>query len=85
MRNKIVSIVDRYNMHRKPEINAELICESNNEIKIKFSGSFCEGCGINDYFDDFVIEAEEDLNLQIIYIKKEGKKNSYVVKFCIKN
>ena len=48
---------------------------------IRFSGHFCFTCGLNDYFDDFVIEAEiNNLNLSIIEIKRD-RKDSYLVEF----
>ncbi len=48
---------------------------------IRFSGHFCFTCGLNDYFDDFVIEAENhSLNLSIREIKRDGE-DSYLVEF----
>lgn len=82
IREKIKKIIEAYNKYRKPEASAKLAKLKGNMLEIEFSGSFCRTCGVKDYFDDFVVEAEKYLKLKIIKTK-ELNKESYLVKFKI--
>ncbi len=51
-----------YNKYRSPESTASLMeIGEDNTVKIKFEGSFCMTCGINDWVIDFKYVIE-DLN-----------------------
>jgi hypothetical protein len=43
-----------YNRFRSPEAIAKLVYVSPVTVTISFTGSFCYGCGILDYVEDFV-------------------------------
>lgn len=80
---EIIKIVGEYNKYRNPEVVAEIFNIGNGRVTLEFSGSFCFGCGVNDYFDDFVVEAEDrGLNLEIKKIK-QAKEDSFLVEFEI--
>jgi hypothetical protein len=56
---KIVNkIINGYNRLRSPEATAILTKMKSNKLWIKFHGPFCESCGVYDYFEDFLIEAQ---------------------------
>ena len=68
---KLVDLaVKRYNRYRAPESVAKVENISGDVVRVRFEGSFCETCGINDWVDDFryVLEdlgAEAEL-LQVV-------------------
>ena len=62
----VEAAIHRYNKYRAPESIAKLEKIDGNVVRVRFEGSFCETCGINDWVDDFryVLEdlgAEADL------------------------
>ena len=60
---KMKKIIDRaielYNKYRSPESTARLVRINNNIIVVRFDGSFCETCGINDWVEDFKYTLED--------------------------
>ncbi len=45
--------VKRYNRYRGVESRAEVVRIAGDTVVVKFTGHFCETCGINDWVDDF--------------------------------
>lgn len=85
MKTEINKTIENYNKYRNPEAVAKFISSRGKIFTIKFSGSFCETCGINDYFDDFTIELEDNkIKAETSEIKKINREN-YLVNFKIKN
>lgn len=83
-KTKILKAIKSYNEIRSPEATASLIKVNKNNFLVNFNGPFCETCGVLDYFEDFVIEAEDNnLKLKIKNIKQEKNEN-YLVQFYIK-
>ena len=80
LKDVIKAYVKEYNKHHSPEAKAEIVKISENEILVKFAGSFCRTCGVYDYFEDFVYLLEENLIKVRIAEIKEGKEE-YIVKF----
>ena len=77
----ILKIIEEYNRLRSPEATAKFIKKQNEKILINFSGPFCTSCGVIDYFEDFVIEANSNkLKLNIRDIDQIDFKN-YLVEF----
>jgi hypothetical protein len=77
----ILKIIKEYNRFRSPEATAEFIKKEDKKILINFSGPFCESCGVTDYFEDFVIEANNnELKLNIRDIVQIDF-NNYLVEF----
>lgn len=80
-KNKILKVIKEYNKIRSPVATATLVKIKDSQALIKFSGPFCNTCGVSDYFDDFAIEAEnENLKLTIKNIK-QIRGDSYIVGF----
>jgi len=48
-----------YNRYRSPEATAKLIGMEKDGFIIEFEGAFCQSCGVNDYFEDFIHELED--------------------------
>lgn len=69
---KIRAAIEEFNKYRSPEAVAKLIDASGDLAIVKFSGPFCRGCGLYDYFDDLKIELERELGTEVEVLKIEG-------------
>jgi len=73
-----------YNKYRSPEANAKILRIEDEIFIVRFDGSFCETCGINDWIDDFryqlmsmginteikeIIEVDESSRIAVFRIK----------------
>lgn len=47
----ILSAVDVYNRYRSPEAKAKLLNLDNQGFTIEFGGTFCQSCGVPEYFE----------------------------------
>jgi hypothetical protein len=55
--NKLVlKTVKIYNRYRSPEATARLLKLDRQSFTIEFCGTFCQSCGVHDYFEDFIYE-----------------------------
>lgn len=54
----IRNAIMRFNHFRSPEAVAEFIAFDSNELHVRFNGSFCQTCGILDYFEDLIFELD---------------------------
>jgi hypothetical protein len=50
--------IEVYNRYRSPEATAKLVGAEKDGFILEFEGPFCQSCGVNDYFDDFIYELE---------------------------
>jgi hypothetical protein len=55
----ILRAIEVYNRYRSPEATAKLVGIKKDDFIIEFKGPFCQSCGVNDYFDDFIHELED--------------------------
>jgi len=55
----VLRAIEVYNRYRSPEATAKLIRMEKDGFIIKFEGPFCQSCGVNDYFEDFIHELED--------------------------
>ncbi len=85
MSEKIISsVIEEYNKFRSPEATAKCIEFKGKKILIEFNGPFCTSCGVLDYFEDFIIEAErKNFKLTLNRIKQLDF-DSYLIEFRIK-
>lgn len=81
---KISEAIDEYNRYRSPEAIAEIIDYKDNELIVRFTGSFCFTCGINDWIEDlkYVLE-DHGVEAEITEIIEESE-TSRVAKFRVK-
>jgi len=52
----ILRTVEVYNRYRSPEAAAKLLKLKEDGFIIEFDGSFCQSCGVQDSFEDFIYE-----------------------------
>lgn len=71
-----------FNRYRSPEAVVEFIHFSNNELTVRFSGSFCHTCGVYDYFEDLIFELnpEAPIGLAVIDFQQEAEM-SFLVRY----
>lgn len=72
LKKSIVEAIKTYNKYRSPEAEAKLIKYEDNELFIEFKGPFCQGCGVYDYFEDFIYELRDivDVEMEIKDVEK---------------
>lgn len=54
----VLKTIEVYNRYRSPEAKARLLKLESDGFIIKFQGSFCQSCGVQDYIEDFIYEFE---------------------------
>jgi len=52
----VLRTIEVYNRYRSPEATAKLLKLEKGGFTIEFEGSFCQSCGVQDYFEDFIYE-----------------------------
>lgn len=82
MNEKTVNeVINEYNKLRSPEATASLTKMKDNKLWLKFQGPFCESCGIYDYFEDFLIEAQNEKIKLAIKSVEQVDVETYSVQF----
>lgn len=78
----ISQAVIRYNKYRDPEVTARLLSFKDNKLILKFEGSFCTTCGFYDYFEDFIFELREVVNVNMkIDAVEESCFQTFIVRY----
>ena len=75
-----------YNRYRSPEATAKLLKLEEDGFAIEFEGSFCQSCGVQDYFEDFVYELKglnNNVEAEIQEIEQTSPR-SFKVHFVVK-
>jgi len=54
----LLRAIEVYNRYRSPEATAKLVGMEKDRFILEFEGPFCQSCGVNDYFEDFIHELE---------------------------
>jgi len=82
----ILRTVEVYNRYRSPEATAKLLKLEENGFAIEFEGSFCQSCGVQDYFEDFVYELKSLNNNVEAEIREieETSPRSFKVRYTVK-
>jgi hypothetical protein len=71
-----------FNRYRSPEATAEFIRFDNNELVVRFSGSFCQTCGVYDYFEDLIFELNPAEPIGLIMVDFEREEvDSFLVRY----
>jgi len=85
LKGSVLKAVETYNRYRSPEATAKLVKLEGNELIVDFGGAFCEGCGVYDYFEDFIYESKGlvDAQVEISGSKPHGTEE-FRVKYTIK-
>ena len=82
MKDRIEKGIKEFNNLRAPEANASLISFRGKILKVKFTGPFCLGCGIYDYFEDLKVFLEEQKVKTKIESVREIE-DGFIVKFKV--
>ncbi len=83
MFEKLKKAIEIYNRYRSPEATARLLEVRGQELVVEFEGPFCDTCGVVDWLEDLVYEAENlGLRLRLVDFEKVGD-YKIVAKFWI--
>jgi hypothetical protein len=78
--------IEVYNRYRSPEATAKLVGAEKDGFILDFEGPFCQSCGVNDYFEDFIYELETlngSLMVEIKEVEPAGPQ-SFSVRYSVK-
>ena len=82
----ILRAVEVYNRYRSPEATAKLLKLEEDGFTIEFKGSFCQSCGVQDYFEDFVYELKGLNNVEAeIQEIEQTSPQSFKVRYLVKD
>ncbi|HDQ05622.1 MAG TPA: hypothetical protein ENN36_02725 [Candidatus Bathyarchaeota archaeon] len=87
LNDSVLRAIEVYNRYRSPEATAKLVGIQKDCFIIEFKGPFCESCGVNDYFEDFIYELEnisEDFSVEVKATEPAGPQ-SFRVQYSVKD
>ncbi|NIR87813.1 hypothetical protein GWO13_09775 [Candidatus Bathyarchaeota archaeon] len=75
-----------YNRYRSPEATAKLLELEENGFTVEFEGSFCQSCGVQDYFEDLIYELKRLSSAVEVEIREieQTSPQSFKVKYIVK-
>jgi hypothetical protein len=83
LKEHLLKAIADYNRYRSPEAVAKLVKLQKDKLIIEFSGPFCLGCGVSDYFEDFIYELKaQNHQVKIKQFKQTGHQ-SYEVEYTV--
>jgi len=82
----VLRAIEVYNRYRSPEATAKLVGIKKDGF-IEFKGPFCQSCGVNDYFEDFIHELEDISRAFSVAVKatKPSGPQSFRVRYGFKD
>ncbi len=83
----VLRAIKVYNRYRSPEATAKLVGIKKDGFIIEFKGPFCQSCGLNDYFEDFIHELDDisgDFNVEVKATEPSGPQ-SFRVQYGFKD
>ena len=81
----VIDAIETYNRYRSPFITAKLVEVRGNFLTIDFDGAFCRSCGVYDYFEDFIYELIDQVDVQMEILSYEPQRpESFRVKYLVK-
>lgn len=86
LENYLHKVVALYNRYRQPEATAKLVKVMPEKVTVEFSGSFCYGCGVLDYFEDLIYEFKaltDKAELEIATVRQISQ-SSFEVEYTIR-
>jgi len=82
----ILRAIEVYNRYRSPEATAKLLKFEEDGFTIEFEGPFCQSCGVQDYFEDFIYELKglnNNVEAEIREIEQTSPQN-FKVRYMVK-
>jgi len=83
----VLRAIEVYNRYRSPEAIAKLVGVEKDGFIIEFEGPFCQSCGVNDYFEDFIHELEDISKSFRVEVKEteSASPQSFRVRYGVKD
>lgn len=82
----VLRTIEVYNRYRSPEATAKLLKLEKDGFTIEFEGGFCQSCGVQDYFEDFIYELKglsSDIEVEIRQTEQTSPR-SFKVQYVVK-
>jgi hypothetical protein len=81
LKKAVLKAIEAYNHFRSPEATAKLVKIDEDRLIMDFEGSFCTGCGVYDYLEDFIYELQNfvDVDMEILHFENCGSETIRVV------
>ncbi len=81
----LLRAIEVYNKYRSPEATAKLLEIEKDSFVLEFSGPFCQSCGVQDYFEDFIYELGSlvDANIELVDVEQTDM-DSYKVRYAFR-
>lgn len=57
--------IQAFNKYRGLEANAKIIDYHENTLIVDFKGTFCQTCGLYDYFEDLIYDLKDLIDIEI--------------------
>ena len=83
----VLRAIEVYNRYRSPEVTAKIVGIKKDGFIIEFKGPFCQSCGVNDYFEDFIHELEDISGAFSVEVKatEPAGPQSFRVRYSVKD
>ncbi len=82
--DEVIDAIKNYNKYRSPEATAEIISYKDDVLTVRFTGSFCFTCGVNDWIEDLKYVLEDyGVEAEITEIIEESE-TSRIARFNIR-
>ena len=83
----LLRTIEVYNRYRSPEATAKLVGMKKDGFIIEFKGAFCQSCGLNEYFEDFIHELEDISKAFRVEVRRTepAGPQSFRVKYSVKD
>ncbi|MGD2066388.1 MAG: hypothetical protein PVI43_04360 [Candidatus Bathyarchaeota archaeon] len=85
--DQVSRAIEVYNKYRSPEATAKLVEAKKDSFIIEFKGSFCQTCGVTEYFEDFIYDLEDinrNLRAEVKSIEPTGPQ-TFRVQYAVKD
>ncbi|MFX1363207.1 MAG: hypothetical protein ACFE7A_07120 [Promethearchaeota archaeon] len=84
LREYIEKAIHSYNKYRGLEANAKVLDFNGNTLIVDFRGTYCQTCGLHDYFEDLIYDLKDlvDVEIKIEKIGRVGD-DTYRVRYSI--
>lgn len=82
----VLKAITVYNKYRSPEVTAKLVGVEKKGFILEFEGTFCQSCGVTEYFEDFIFDLEDIARSLRVEIKAIESNNpqSFRVEYAVR-
>lgn len=84
LREYINKAIQTFNKYRGHEVHVTIIEYHDNTLIVDFRGTYCQTCGLYDYFEDLIYEVKDLIDVEITIENAEPVgEDTYRVKYSL--